>query len=91
MLYEVITKLHPSGPGSYRLAEHQRYIDALLAELDVARNVTLVVHDWGSQLGFTWAHRHPDAVKGIAYLQALVGNFSWDQWPPEVQASYNFV
>lgn len=81
-------KLRPSGPGSYRLAEHQRYIDGLLAELGVDRDVTLVVHDWGSQLGFTWAHQHPGAVKGIAYLQALVGNFSWDQWPPEVQALF---
>jgi len=81
-------KLRPSGPGSYRLVEHQRYIDGLLAALGVDRNVTLVVHDWGSQLGFTWAHSHPDAVAGIAYLQALVGNFSWDQWPPEVQALF---
>jgi haloalkane dehalogenase len=46
------------------------------------------VHDWGSQLGFTWAYHHPDAVRGIAYVQALVGNFSWDQWPPEVQALF---
>ncbi len=81
-------KLRPSGPGSYRLTEHQRYVDALLAELGVDRNATLVVHDWGSQLGFTWAYHHPDAVKGIVYLQALVGNFSWDQWPPEVQALF---
>ncbi|MCG6877162.1 MAG: haloalkane dehalogenase [Betaproteobacteria bacterium] len=81
-------KLRPSGPGSYRLAEHQRYIDGLLAALGVDRNVTFVVHDWGSQLGFTWAYHHPDAVKGIAYLQALVGNFGWDQWPPEVQALF---
>lgn len=81
-------KLDPSGPSSYRLTEHQRYIDGLLAELGVERHVTLVVHDWGSQLGFTWAQHHPDAVKGIAYLQALVGNFSWDQWPPEVQALF---
>ncbi len=81
-------KLHPSGPGSYRLAEHQRYIDGLFEVLGIDRNVTLVVHDWGSQLGFTWAYHHPDAVRGIAYLQALVGNFSWDQWPPEVQTLF---
>jgi len=81
-------KLRPSGPGSYRLAEHQRYIDGLLAALGIDRNVTFVVHDWGSQLGFSWAYHHPDAVKGIAYLQALVGDFSWDQWPAEVQALF---
>lgn len=81
-------KLAPSGPGSYRLAEHQRYIDGLLELLGIDRDVTLVVHDWGSQLGFTWAYRHPDSVRGIAYVQALVGNFSWSQWPPEVQALF---
>jgi haloalkane dehalogenase len=81
-------KLRPSGPGSYRLGEHQRYVDGMLAELQVDRNVTFVVHDWGSQLGFTWAYNHPEAVKGIAYAQALVGNFSWDQWPPEVQSLF---
>jgi haloalkane dehalogenase len=81
-------KLRPSGPGSYRLAEHQRYVDAMLAELGIDRDVTFVLHDWGSQLGFTWAYDHPEAVKGVAYAQALVGNFSWDQWPPEVQALF---
>jgi haloalkane dehalogenase len=81
-------KLAGSGPGSYRLAEHQRYIDGLLEALAIDRNVTFVVHDWGSQLGFTWAYHHPDAVRGIAYVQALVGNFSWGQWPPEVQALF---
>lgn len=81
-------KLADSGPGSYRLVEHQRYIDGLLETLEIDRNVTFVVHDWGSQLGFTWAYHHPDAVRGIAYVQALVGNFSWDQWPPEVQALF---
>jgi haloalkane dehalogenase len=81
-------KLQPSGPGAYRLAEHQRYIDGLLATLGIDRDVTLVVHDWGSQLGFTWAYDHPGSVRGIAYVQALVGNFSWDQWPPEVQALF---
>jgi haloalkane dehalogenase len=81
-------KLRPSGPGSYRLGEHQRYVDGMLAALQVDRNVTFVVHDWGSQLGFTWAYNHPEAVKGVAYAQALVGNFSWDQWPPEVQSLF---
>jgi haloalkane dehalogenase len=62
-------KLPNSGPGSYRFVEHRRYLDALLEALDVRERVTLVIHDWGSTLGFDWANRHRDAVKGIAYMR----------------------
>src|SRR6201981_1671856 len=58
-------KLPNSGPGSYRFVEHRRYLDALLEALNVREAVTLVLHDWGSALGFDWANRHREAVKGI--------------------------
>ncbi len=74
-------KLDPSGPGSYRYVEHRRYLDALLAALGVEQRVTFVVHDWGSALGFDWAFRHPGAVKGIAYMEALVRPVRWEDWP----------
>ena len=73
-------KLPDSGPGSYRFVEHRRYLDALLEALDVRERVTLVIHDWGSALGFDWANRHRDAVKGIAYMEAIVGPQHWDHW-----------
>ena len=73
-------KLPDSGPGSYRFVEHRRYLDALLESLDVREQVTLVIHDWGSALGFDWANRHRDAVKGIAYMEAIVGPQRWDHW-----------
>ena len=53
-----------SGPGSYRFVEHRRYLDALLDELGVTENVTFVVHDWGSALGFDWANRHRERGQG---------------------------
>ena len=65
-------KLPDSGPGSYRFVEHRRYLDALLEALDVRERVTFVIHDWGSALGFDWANRHREAVKGIAYMEAIV-------------------
>lgn len=77
-------KLEDSGPDRYRFVEHRRYLDALLRELDVAENVTLVVHDWGSALGFDWANRHRGAVAGIAYMEALVCPLTWSQWPKAV-------
>jgi haloalkane dehalogenase len=73
-------KLPNSGPGSYRFVEHRRYLDALLEALDVRERVTLVIHDWGSALGFDWANRHREAVKGIAYMEAILVPQRWDHW-----------
>jgi haloalkane dehalogenase len=73
-------KLADSGPGSYRFVEHRRYLDGLLEALDVRERVTLVVHDWGSALGFDWANRHRDAVKGIAFMEAIVAPQGPDHW-----------
>ena len=54
--------------GSYRFVDHARYLDAWFDALGLTKNVTLVGHDWGSALGFSWAYRYPDRVKGIVYL-----------------------
>jgi haloalkane dehalogenase len=78
-------KLEPSGPDRYRLVEHRRYVDALLETLGVRENVTFVVHDWGSALGFDWSLRNPDGIRGIAYMEAIVMPLSWEQWPKAVK------
>jgi len=74
-------KLPDSGPDRYTFVEHRAHFDALLEELDVRDRVTLVIHDWGSALGFDWANRHRDRVKGIAYMEAIVQPLAWSQWP----------
>jgi haloalkane dehalogenase len=74
-------KLPRSGPGSYTFVEHRFYLDALLASLGAEHNVTLIGHDWGSALGFDWASRHQDAVRGIAYMETIVQPVTWEQWP----------
>jgi haloalkane dehalogenase len=73
-------KLPNSGPNSYRFVEHRRYLDALLEALDVRQRVTLVLHDWGSGLGFDWANRHRNAVKGMAFMEAITGPQGKDHW-----------
>src|SRR5215469_16219454 len=73
-------KLPESGPGTYRFVEHRRYLDGLLEALGVRERVTLIVHDWGSALGFDWANRHREAMKGIAYMEASVVPQRWDHW-----------
>src|SRR5207245_6310050 len=74
-------KLPNSGPNSYTFIEHRSFLDALLDLLGVKQRVTFVVHDWGSALGFDWAYRHPDAVKGIAYMEAIVKPGTWSEMP----------
>lgn len=74
-------KLEDSGPDSYTLLEHREYFDGALQALGVERNVTFVIHDWGSALGFDWANRHRDSVRGICYMEAIVRPMSWDDWP----------
>src|SRR5262249_40589852 len=73
-------KLPDSGPSPYRFGEHRRFLDALLEALDVHERVTFVIHDWGSALGFDWANRHREAVKGIAYMEAIIRPQAWDHW-----------
>ncbi len=69
-------------PGlEYRFVDHRRYLDAFLDAIGVEQAVTLVVHDWGSALGFDWANRHRDAIAGIAYMEAIVRPVSWNDWP----------
>ncbi len=67
--------------GSYRFVDHSRYLDAWFDALGITQNVTLVIHDWGSALGFYWAQRHPDRVKALVYMEAIVQSLRWEDWP----------
>ena len=67
--------------GSYRFADHARYLDAWFEAVGLGRDIVLVVHDWGSALGFHWAHRYPERVAGLVYMEALVRPVTWEEWP----------
>jgi haloalkane dehalogenase len=96
-------KIEPSGPGSYRFVEHRHYLDALLEHLlsrsgesgkavDTAESpgVVLVVHDWGSALGFDWARRnhHRHRIAGIVYMEAIVRPLAWSEWLPQSERMF---
>ena len=70
----------PASGGAYRFVDHARYLDAWFEALAL-EGVTLVMHDWGSALGFHWAHRHPERVRGLVYMEAIVRPLSWAEWP----------
>jgi haloalkane dehalogenase len=71
-----------SGPSAsgYRFVDHSRHLDEFFAQVVPRGPITLVVHDWGSALGFDWARRHPDRVKGVAYMEAIVRPVAWAEW-----------
>jgi haloalkane dehalogenase len=74
-------KLPDSSPSSYSFVEHRHYLDALLEALDVHKHITFVGHDWGAALAFDWARRHPDAVRGIVFMEAVAEQLSWSEYP----------
>ena len=76
-------KLDDSGPDRYHYAEQRDYLFALWDALDLGDRVILVLHDWGSALGFDWANRHRQAIKGIAYMEAIVRPMSWADFPEQ--------
>jgi haloalkane dehalogenase len=77
-------KLDHSGPDSYRYVEHREFLFKAWEHLGISDKVTLVIHDWGSALGFDWASQHPDSVKGIAYMEGIPCPMNWDDWPDAV-------
>ena len=76
------------GPERYSFEISYEYLAGLLNELNITEDVTLVIHDWGSALGFHWAKHHPEAVKGIAYMEAIVCPVTWDDWPKSARGIF---
>ena len=71
-----------SSPNeSYRFTDHSAVLDAWFDAMGLTGGVTLVVHDWGSALGFHWAKRNPERVKGLVYMEAIVQPVTWEEWP----------
>jgi len=75
-------KLEASGPDRYRFVEHREYLNGFLDALVPDEKLVLVIHDWGSALGFDWAYRNPGRVKGICFMEGIVEPYArWEDWP----------
>jgi haloalkane dehalogenase len=74
-------KLSNSGPDRYGYQEQRDFLFGLFDKLDLGNDVILVVHDWGSALGFDWARQNSKRVKGIVYMEAIVKPVTWQDWP----------
>ena len=78
-------KLSPSGPERYSYVEQREFLHGLWEELKLGNKVILVLHDWGSALGFDWANQHRDRVQGIAYMESIVMPIGWEDFPEQVR------
>ena len=72
----------PSPRRAYRFVDHARYLDYWFEALGLTQEVTLVLHDWGSALGFYRAFRHPRQIRAIAYMEAIAQPRRWSDFPP---------
>ena len=78
-------KLDDPGPDSYRYVEHRDYLFAAWEQLGLSEKVTLVIHDWGSALGFDWARQNEDKLRGIAYMEGIACPMRWTDWPEDAR------
>ncbi len=77
---------HPDIP--YRYDDHYRYLSAFIDALGIGSNLTLVIHDWGSALGFRWAMEHEHASRGIAFMEAMVRPMSISDMPGPLRVMF---
>src|SRR5262245_12034254 len=81
-------KLVPAGSDRYSYAEQRDHLFALWDKLDLGDEIVLVLHDWGSALGFEWAQANAERVAGLAYMEAIVMPLSWDDWPDQARRAF---
>ena len=81
-------KLDNPDENSYRFEEHYHYINTAIESLTNGKNITFVLHDWGSALGFNWCYHNPESVKGIAYMEAIVKEMTWEDWSDEAKGIF---
>ncbi len=75
---------------AYRFEDHFRYVEGFVDALGLER-ITLVVHDWGSGLGFRYAQLHEDSIRGLAFMEAIVQPVSWSQFPPDFKTGFKLL
>ena len=81
-------KLPDSGPERYSYREQRDYLFALWEQLNLGDKVIVVLHDWGSLLGFDWTRQHPDRVQGIAYMEAILQPITWADFPEDARSIF---
>ncbi len=76
------------GPDRYKFENTFKYLDKLLNKLEINNDITLILHDWGSALGFYWAMKNPEKIKAICYMEAIVSPIDWSDWPEQARGIF---
>jgi haloalkane dehalogenase len=75
---------------AYRFHDHYKYLQGFIDALSLT-NITLVLHDWGSGLGFHFAAQNPVSIKAIAFMEAIVRPMSWSDFPPDFRRGFKLM
>ena len=84
-------KLDGEDNPDYQYHGQYKYLSALLDSLDLGDEINLVIHDWGSAMGFQYARENPDRIKSITFMEAIVMPLSWDQWPENARNIFQLM
>jgi haloalkane dehalogenase len=71
----------------YRFVDHSKYVEGFIDKMGL-KNITFVIHDWGSALGFHYAMRHEGNIKGIAFMEAILKTAKWDEFPKDFKLGF---
>ena len=84
-------KLDGEDNPDYQYHGQYKYLSALLDSLDLGNEINMVIHDWGSAMGFQYARENPDRIKSITFMEAIVMPLSWDQWPENARNIFQLM
>ena len=84
-------KLEGTDNPDYQYHGQYKYLSTLLDELDLGEEINLVIHDWGSAMGFQYARENADKIKSITFMEAIVMPLTWDQWPENARNIFQLM
>ena len=84
-------KLEGEDNSDYQYHGQYKYLSTLLDSLDLGNEINLVIHDWGSAMGFQYARENPERIKSITFMEAIVMPLTWDQWPENARNIFQLM
>ena len=84
-------KLDGIDNPDYKYHGQYKYLSTLLDSLDLGNEINLVIHDWGSAMGFQYARENPDRIKSISFMEAIVMPLTWNNWPENARNIFQLM